>query len=386
MAESRETTSMSDHTDPSRSSDMSPGGGGGAREGKGKARAEGESEAAASEFSVVDDEACFVDGWEGKVGTLSQVTFSGRQTEHTHTGSTALDFISSLPDELSLYILLHLPLLSLLSAIEVSRVWHQLASDNLVWRDLFHRETRWRIRDDLGETTARLPSKQIQSLSASVSRRSSLVQRSKSVADAGVSKLGRKLSDIMSDLGGLSLTPLAVGADRRRIASVSWLPNIPNEEGAPFPPSSTSTPRRPASGVTASPFALAASDPSASPPRSRAHSPAAALSASTESLISTPGPLRRASSATIPPLGPVPSPSFKRVPLAPLFLDWPKLYRDRYLLERRWEKGAPVFRKLDGHRDSVYCLQFDDDKIITGSVRICRACPAKDLAAHILSL
>lgn len=183
------------------------------------------------------------------------------------------------------------------------------------------------------------------------------------------SRLVRKLSDMMSDLGGLSLTPMN-GASKRR-SVMPFTPQSPGvsdfdeaSNGSPLdpnvafrsPPVCTATPRRPAFGAIISPFSLSAG---------------AALSrtASTDSATTTPGPSRRPSSATIPPLGPVPSPSFGRVPSAPLFLDWPKLYRDRYLLEKRWTAGAPHLRKLAGHEDSVYCMQFDDDKIITGSVR-----------------
>jgi F-box and WD-40 domain protein 1/11 len=53
----------------------------------------------------------------------------------------------------------------------------------------------------------------------------------------------------------------------------------------------------------------------------------------------------------------------------PLALDWPKLYRDRYMLDRRWEEGSQVAKTLKGHEDSVYCLQVDARKIVTGSVR-----------------
>lgn len=291
-----------------------------------------------------------------------------------------IDFISSLPHEIALYILLHLSLSSLISANEVSRVWHQLALDNLVWRDLFHREKRWRIREDLGETTARLPTNQLHSISANVSRRNSVVAKRGKNGDGalggggGVSgtRLGRKLSDIMSDLGGLSLTPLA--AERRKLTSTQLVAispphpsNVEDSVDLSRSPPSTATPRRPASGVVHSPFELLAT------PQHHlfgTHASSVNLSASIESLPSpsTPGPSRRASSASIPPLGPVPSPSFARVPSAPLFLDWPKLYRDRYLLDRSWAKGAPIMRKLQGHKDSVYCLQFDEEKIITGSV------------------
>ncbi|KAI4601883.1 hypothetical protein KJ359_010749 [Pestalotiopsis sp. 9143b] len=48
--------------------------------------------------------------------------------------------------------------------------------------------------------------------------------------------------------------------------------------------------------------------------------------------------------------------------------DWQKIYKAKQQLEQRWKEGTssrPVY--LNGHLDSIYCLQFDESKIITGS-------------------
>ncbi|VBB86285.1 Putative protein of unknown function [Podospora comata] len=47
--------------------------------------------------------------------------------------------------------------------------------------------------------------------------------------------------------------------------------------------------------------------------------------------------------------------------------DWKNIYRAKEQLDRNWKEGKarPVY--LNGHTDSIYCLQFDEDKIITGS-------------------
>ncbi|KAK4201937.1 WD40-repeat-containing domain protein [Triangularia verruculosa] len=47
--------------------------------------------------------------------------------------------------------------------------------------------------------------------------------------------------------------------------------------------------------------------------------------------------------------------------------DWKDIYRAKEQLDRNWKEGKarPVY--LNGHTDSIYCLQFDEDKIITGS-------------------
>ncbi|KAM0562021.1 hypothetical protein ACHAPJ_002463 [Fusarium lateritium] len=47
--------------------------------------------------------------------------------------------------------------------------------------------------------------------------------------------------------------------------------------------------------------------------------------------------------------------------------DWKQIYRVKQELSQRWKTGkaSPVY--LNGHKDSIYCLQFDEHKIITGS-------------------
>lgn len=71
-------------------------------------------------------------------------------------------------------------------------------------------------------------------------------------------------------------------------------------------------------------------------------------------------------------------------PRAPLSLDWEGLYKTRLELDRRWVSGEPKMTKIAGHEDrsvsppphfcpkltlhfSVYCLEFDSRKIVTGS-------------------
>ena len=47
--------------------------------------------------------------------------------------------------------------------------------------------------------------------------------------------------------------------------------------------------------------------------------------------------------------------------------DWRKMYKVRHLIDQRWNKGEAAAIYLKGHKDSVYCVQFDEQKIITGS-------------------
>lgn len=47
--------------------------------------------------------------------------------------------------------------------------------------------------------------------------------------------------------------------------------------------------------------------------------------------------------------------------------DWKKMWRARKALEQRWKDNHAAAIYLEGHKDSVYCVQFDEDKILTGS-------------------
>lgn len=47
--------------------------------------------------------------------------------------------------------------------------------------------------------------------------------------------------------------------------------------------------------------------------------------------------------------------------------DYHTLYKVRAQIDRRWDNGEAAAIYLNGHKDSVYCVQFDENKIITGS-------------------
>ena len=47
--------------------------------------------------------------------------------------------------------------------------------------------------------------------------------------------------------------------------------------------------------------------------------------------------------------------------------DWKKMFSVRQLIDQRWTRGEAAAIYLNGHKDSVYCVQFDEHKIITGS-------------------
>ncbi|KAL1639268.1 putative f-box wd repeat containing protein lin-23 [Diplodia seriata] len=53
--------------------------------------------------------------------------------------------------------------------------------------------------------------------------------------------------------------------------------------------------------------------------------------------------------------------------MAQSYQDWKLMYHIRRTIERRWRSSHPAAVYFNGHTDSVYCCQFDENKIITGS-------------------
>ncbi|MCJ1479512.1 hypothetical protein MMC13_008198 [Lambiella insularis] len=47
--------------------------------------------------------------------------------------------------------------------------------------------------------------------------------------------------------------------------------------------------------------------------------------------------------------------------------DWKQMWKVRKGLQLRWMQARAAAIYLEGHRDSVYCVQFDENKILTGS-------------------
>ncbi|KAF8251920.1 WD40 repeat-like protein [Wilcoxina mikolae CBS 423.85] len=47
--------------------------------------------------------------------------------------------------------------------------------------------------------------------------------------------------------------------------------------------------------------------------------------------------------------------------------NWKRMFQVNHALHSRWNKTEMTYKYLKGHSDSVYCVQFDDTKVITGS-------------------
>lgn len=219
------------------------------------------------------------------------------------------DIISCLPAEIALFLFLFLDLPSILACLRVSRTWRHLASDPLIWRTLFH-QSGWEINNDLAQHRLSAPS-------------------------PSSSRFGRTTSMISAATSFRNEVDVALSR-ARRLQSPSTSQH--HQSQIPYGASPTSgTSRR-------------------------------------QSLCSTDIPMFSSS--------PVKS-SIPEGALAPLSLDWKALYKTRYEIEKRVSGILPHMRSLDdgetsmgvephvmklsGHLDSVYCLEFDAYKIVTGS-------------------
>lgn len=265
-----------------------------------------------------------------------------------------LDFLTYLPTEIALYILLQLALPDLISTSLVSLQWRSLSMDNLVWRDLFHRETRWRIREEV-EVEYEM---EVEEDSTLLSERSKVLITAMANSDTPSTprkyqSLGAQLSrsGSTSSLRSLTRSGSVNGMNERRpsitsmSSSMSLSLSLSRRSSIG---SGTVTPRQPTSPSSSSSSVFLRD----LPPASLSGSPSLSRRSSLTSSLSSPSTIIKINSN---------SPQESS-------LDWTKLYKDRYALEKRWEEGKPKSDWLTGHTDSVYCLQFDKNKVVSGSV------------------
>ncbi|KAG0213820.1 hypothetical protein BGX28_003494 [Mortierella sp. GBA30] len=48
-------------------------------------------------------------------------------------------------------------------------------------------------------------------------------------------------------------------------------------------------------------------------------------------------------------------------------VNWKYLFKQRRLLEQNWNRGLHSAKEVPGHTEGIYCIQFDDHKIVSGS-------------------
>ncbi|GAA5972766.1 hypothetical protein JCM11641_003009 [Rhodosporidiobolus odoratus] len=373
------------------------------------------------EDATVDDEACFVDGWEGKV-----------------------DFLTSLPSELALSILLHLDFRTLLACSAVSQNWRLIALDPLLWRNLFHANERWALKPEVYRAAAAaaqaaaltpavaVPSTPLPGVSGisyfdhalpslslplhrppgmpSIKRAATSFGRAAASSSAGAKRavaagadrvqsgsaaLGRRISEIAGDLSALHLTPSPSSPGASATSDVASEVTVRTPRPIFSRRATTAVVSNSITGTTASSLIAPAtssaslvglpststlqtnafaSPPSATASLSRHPSSTALSTLSSLPTISRHTSLRQRTSS-ISASTPTARRSVEETREADeraekegaALLNWLKLFKDKWRLERRWERGTTSWSWLEGHADSVYCVQFDEKKVVSGS-------------------
>ncbi|KAJ2712427.1 hypothetical protein H4R19_002761, partial [Coemansia spiralis] len=224
----------------------------------------------------------------------------------TPTGGR-LDFLTHLPYEIAMVIVIYADFPAIATISEVSRSWARFARDNAVWRRLFLQQREWRTARALATAyyhTAR-PGRTLPAVPAADSPMRS--QLGAGASGANTPRVGDGElptgEDITASLTSRILSAYS-GSSLRPAISLQHMV-------APSP----------------TPSAVCGFDgrPQQQQQQRRLQQP-----------------LRGA-------------------------VDWCHLFEQRLALDRNWSTGTADVHVLTGHADSVYCVQFDHDKIVTGS-------------------
>ncbi|KAI7882531.1 WD40 repeat-like protein [Lichtheimia hyalospora FSU 10163] len=292
------------------------------------------------------------------------------------------DYISQLPYELAFHVLSFLDSISLARMASVSRHWKQISSDQALWKDFFQREG-WNYDEKaINRYLSNTPPPSLLS-----SRRKRTVSSSSSY-----SRTSEEHDPLRPTLAPVPLSRTAVGGGSPSTSSSLRIRNsirrndmwmrlrryAPNADHIPSPSTSSDT-------TIVSPTSPSRSQPllSRHPLRS------SEMMRGSISTTSRPRPLSGSSVFTntvierIAANRPSPRDHIKHDESERYhyddktdtrFINWRRLYRNRYLIDRRWREGKYKIRTFphDGsvcymHLEAIYCIQFDDDKIVSGS-------------------
>ncbi|KAJ2000009.1 hypothetical protein GGI04_004327 [Coemansia thaxteri] len=238
----------------------------------------------------------FVSATGRAADALSIVTTDGR-----------LDFLSCLPYEIAVVVVIYADYPAIQTIAEVSRSWRRFSRDNAVWRRLFLQQVEWRTP--------------------------------RALAAAGCNhhgKLNAKSTLINgSGLGGTAPTSsnnLSSGASTPRVG----------DEGMYS-----------VGGYGGGDQLLGAS----------------VSSEATQNILTAyTGSSLRPAIALQHMAAPSPTPSVVNKFGGRLVgADWRYLFNQRLKLDKNWQTGVADVHTISGHTDSVYCVQYDHDKIVTGS-------------------
>ncbi|KAL7747762.1 hypothetical protein RI367_006886 [Sorochytrium milnesiophthora] len=250
------------------------------------------------------------------------------------------DFILLLPAELSTHILSFLNAADLCRAARVSRTWCALACDNAVWRTLYYAQD-WR------PVTRALDA---------------MVQQAQSLAAAQRTPATNGLGVILSPQTAPPPFLVTAASD---LASSSTSPAAASSTTPPTSPLLATT-----NDATQGPLPKKLSTPAnlaASFAHRLAHrwirSDARSSSSSSSSKLSRKGSRASASSAAA-------AANLHQSQLQPIVdnhLNWRYFYKQRHVLLQNIKRGRFQQATFLGHQQGIYCIQADEDKVISGS-------------------
>ncbi|KAI8878339.1 WD40 repeat-like protein [Backusella circina FSU 941] len=219
------------------------------------------------------------------------------------------DILSKLPYEIAVYIIGFLDMPSLIQTSQVSRGWNALCNEPCLWRELFEAQ-KWEY-DKKGMMSYLSP-------------------------DEGISSIPIVRSS----------SPLIESDKRTKLYNMkNALRSTPPQQPSLSPNETVATSSRPISRGSTQP--LSPTQPSLSRPVSPRVSG-----------LKTDEMMYHYSEES-----------------GTRYINWKRLYRNRYLIEERWKRGSCKMRlfppnscpAVELHSEGIYTLQFDKNKIVTGS-------------------
>ncbi|KAJ2688004.1 hypothetical protein IWW39_002542 [Coemansia spiralis] len=242
----------------------------------------------------------------------SFVSSTGRAADALSIASAdgRLDFLSCLPYEIAMVIVIYADYPAIQTIAEVSKSWRRFARDNAVWRRLFLQQTEWRTPRALAAAGCYYHNgpraKRAQNNGASC-RNEFLAPSSALTSGTNTPRVGDE--DLYATGGGY-------GSD---VPSGSATADLNSE--------------------TMQRILAAYSGSSLRPAIALQHR-----------------------------VAPSPSPSLvSKFGGRLVGADWRYLFNQRLKLDKNWKTGVADIQTVAGHTDSVYCVQYDHEKIVTGS-------------------
>ncbi|KAJ2816229.1 hypothetical protein FBU31_006656, partial [Coemansia sp. 'formosensis'] len=241
----------------------------------------------------------------------SFVSSTGRAADALSVTSAdgRLDFLSCLPYEIAMVIVIYSDYPTIQTIAEVSRSWRRFARDNAVWRRLFLQQTEWRTPRALAAAGCYYHS------------------------GSRANRMQNNIASSRNDAAAPS-SALASGANTPRVGDEDMY----------------------AAGGYGSDIPLG-------------DATANANSASMQRILAAyTGSSLRPALTLQHRVAPSPTPSLVRKFGGRLVgADWRYLFSQRLKLDNNWKTGVADIHTVAGHADSVYCVQYDHEKIVTGS-------------------